>query len=140
MWVDIGYLYMLVMCLPMCCVSELIFWCTTCISGGWVVLYFYKRKSCLLFILFSLLCLVKLRNYSKSLWTFYYLICNTIFMRKVNGYSNNTDLQNTFRNFLDRNIKNYNNKKVTFLLLCLFITNSLMSVLKLFINKWDLKV
>ena len=61
-------------------------------------------------------------------------------MRKVNGYSNNTDLQNTFRNFLDRNIKNYNNKKVTFLLLCLFITNSLMSVLKLFINKWDLKV
>ena len=61
-------------------------------------------------------------------------------MRKVNGYSNNTDLQNTFRNFLDRNIKNYNNKKVTFLLLCLFITNSLMSVLKLFVNKWDLKV
>ena len=59
-------------------------------------------------------------------------------MRKVNGYSNNTDLQNTFRNFLDRNIKNYNNKKVTFLLLCLFI--SLMSVLKLFVNKWDLKV
>ena len=56
----------------------------------------YKRKSYLLLILFSLLCLVKLRNYSKSLWTFYYLICNIIFTRKVNRYPNNNDLRNIF--------------------------------------------
>ena len=36
-------------------------------------------------------------------------------MRKVNGYSNNTDLQNTFRNFYE-NVK----KKVTFFIIIIF--------------------
>lgn len=128
MGVHIGYLYTLVMYLPMCCVSELIFWCTTWICGGWIG----KRGShiCFLF-LFSLLCLIKLRNYSKSLWTFYYLIYNMISMRKVDRCSNDIDLRNNFINFYE-NVK----KKITFFFIYIFHNNGIKTFIKWYINKY----